>query len=264
MNSLSRPSRDGVARGRRDGSGFGGKILCLEVLEVVCPIRRVHSANPVSNPLSRPSDAKWQRLGATREHETALCAVHENPLARDTKSVQAARRNTKALRPVLEEKEQAVRSKEKVVRSKCGRFVFCCGARRTQQDVDHHTYSLLPTPYSLLPTPSLLWCAKRVCVLCGKSQRGDRRRRGESGSRMRGQPKKNSALNSHFAKGRWERIEGREACEAFSCLDMRRWRVSCRPQGAFVAGGARRRRLSWSRPPAARLWRFGGMRRRAG
>ena len=84
---------------------------------------------------------------------------------------------------------------------------------------------------------------------------------GESGSRMRGQPKRNSALNSHFAKGRWERIEGREACEAFSCLDVRRWRVSCRPQGAFVAGGARRRRLSWLRPPTARLWRFGGMRR---
>ena len=40
--------------------------------------------------------------------------------------------------------------------------------------------------------------------------------------------------------------------------------VSRRPQGAFVAGGARRRRLSWSRPPAARLWSVGGMRRSAG
>ena len=216
MNSLSRPSRDGVARGRRDGSGFGGKILCLEVLEVVCPIRRVHSANPVSNPLSRPSDAKWQRLGATREHETALCAVHENPLARDTKSVQAARRNTKALRPVLEEKEQeGERSKEEVVRSKCGRFVFCCGSRRTQQDVGLHTFSLLlsffslpllPTPFSLLLAPfsspptlySPLWRAKRACVLCGKSQRGDRRRRGESGSRMRGQPKKEFRIEFSF------------------------------------------------------------------
>ena len=121
----------------------------------------------VSNPLSRPSDAKWQRLGATREHETALCAVHENPLARDTKSVQAARRNTKALRPVLEEKEQAVRSKEKVVRSKCGRFVFCCGARRTQQDVDHHTYSLLLTTYSF----SFVVREARVCSLWQKPTR---------------------------------------------------------------------------------------------
>ena len=32
--------------------------------------------------------------------------------------------------------------------------------------------------------------------------------------------------------------------------------VSRRPQGAFVAGGARRRRLSWSRPPTAQRWRF--------
>ena len=151
MNSLSRPSRDDVARGRRDGSGFGGKILCFQS------------------------------------------------------------------------------------------FVEAIGRQVAEA-----------------------WCAKRVCVLCGKSQRGDRRRRGESGSRMRGQPKKNSALNSHFAKGRWERIEGREACEAFSCLDMRRWRVSCRPQGAFVAGGARRRRLSWSRPPAAWRWRFARTRNGAG
>ena len=49
-----------------------------------------------------------------------------------------------------------------------------------------HTYSLLLTTCSLS-----LWRAKRVCVLCGKSrQRGDRRWRGESGSRMRGQSKK--------------------------------------------------------------------------
>ena len=117
-------------------------------------------------------------------------------------------------------------------------------------------YSLLLAPFffSLLLTPCslFLWRAKRVCVLCGKSQRRDRRRQRKCGSRMRGQSKKNSALNSHFAKGVGSCLEDREVREALSCLDVRRWRVSCRPQGAFVAGGARRRRLSWSRPPAAR------------
>ena len=50
----------------------------------------------------------------------------------------------------------------------------------------------------------------------------------------------------------------RERGGAISCLDGRRGGISCRPQGAFVAGGARRRRLSWSRPQAAmwqRAWR---------
>ena len=34
-------------------------------------------------------------------------------------------------------------------------------------------------------------------------------------------------------------------------------RISRRPQGAFVAGGARRRRLSWSRPKAHALESLG-------
>ena len=49
----------------------------------------------------------------------------------------------------------------------------------------------------------------------------------------------------------------RERGGAISCLDGRRGGISCRPQGAFVAGGARRRRLSWSRPQAAMWQRVG-------
>ena len=45
----------------------------------------------------------------------------------------------------------------------------------------------------------------------------------------------------------------RERGGAISCLDGRRGGISCRPQGAFVAGGARRRRLSWLRPKA--VWK---------
>ena len=102
MNSLSRPSRDDVARGRRDGSGFGGKILCFQSF-VAAIGRQVAEA--------------WRyartRNGAVRRSRKPAGAGHE--------SVQAARRNTKALRPVLDEKEQeGGRSKEKVVGSKCG------------------------------------------------------------------------------------------------------------------------------------------------
>ena len=149
------------------------------------------------------------------------------------------------------------------MRSKCGGQRLGCvsSADTTENEPSALTPYLLPIPY--YPRP-LLWCAKRACVLCGKSQRGARCRQSKCGGRTRRQPKKNSALNSHFAKGRWERLEDREVREAVSCLDVRRWRVSRRPQGAFVSGGARRRRLSWSRPQAARLWSVGGMRRRAG
>ena len=103
--------------------------------------------------------------GATRRHETARRAVHESPLARDTKapkpSVEARKRFAPFSKRRSKKEEGAKgRSKEEVVRSKCGRFVFFCGARRTQQGVGHHTYSLLLTtcsflfiPYSLLLAP---------------------------------------------------------------------------------------------------------------
>ena len=119
------------------------------------------------------------RNGALRRSRKPASAGHE--------SVQAARRNTKALRPVLEEKEQeGERSKRKEgVRRKCGGQRLVVFRLPTQQKTN--LPHLLPTPYYLLlslhpqlPAPYylllILWRAKRVCVLCGKSQQWDRRK----------------------------------------------------------------------------------------
>ena len=51
-----------------------------------------------------------------------------------------------------------------------------------------------------------------------------------------------TSVQAHFALGH---LEGRGRSDFVSRRKV--GRVSCRPQGAFVAGGARRRRLSWSR-----------------
>ena len=66
------------------------------------------------------------------------------------------------------------------------------------------------------------------------------------------------SLDKRLTRQKEPRVNGREGIlkvegwgGALSWLDGRRERISRRPQGAFVAGGARRRRLSGSRPQAA-------------
>ena len=105
------------------------------------------------------------RNGAGRRSRKPACAGRE--------SGWAARRDTKTLRPSLEWMEHVGRSKEEVVRSKCGRFIFFC--------------------FSLL---LVLLCgarSARVFFVAKANEARGQTQVEQSGSRTRGQLKKNSA-----------------------------------------------------------------------
>ena len=63
-----------------------------------------------------------------------------------------------------------------------------------------------------------------------------------------------TSVRAHLVLGH---LEGRGRGRSDFVFRWEAGRISCRPQGAFVAGGVRRRRLSWSRPLADRWHRVG-------